>query len=183
MVTVNAVNTAPAVDAGPNATINEGDTFSGPGSFTDPDADTWTATVDYGDGSGVGPLALNPDKTFDLIHIYTSAAGSPFTVTVEVDDGTAAGTATALVTVNAVNTVTLTAALQGNTNKRTGLQKIKLRWTGAAGTNVDVYRNTAFVATAANDGTYTDSVGIGGYVYQVCETNSGPCSNEALISF
>lgn len=104
-------------------------------------------------------------------------------MTVAVNDGTAAGTATALVTVNAVITVTLTAALQGKTNKRTGLQKIRLRWTSAAGTNVDVYKNTAFLATTANDGTYTDSVGIGGYVYQVCETNSGPCPNEALISF
>ncbi|MCZ6863825.1 MAG: hypothetical protein O7I42_26840, partial [Alphaproteobacteria bacterium] len=106
------------------------------------------------------------------------------TVTASVmDSGGLPGSDTILVTVNAVHMVTLTAALRGKTNRRTGLQKIRLRWTGAAGTNVDVYKNTAFLATTANDGTYTDSVGIGGYVYQVCETNSGPCSNEALISF
>jgi len=64
-VTVN--NVAPNVDAGPDKLINEGGTFTNAGSFTDPgSADTWTATVDYGDGSGVVPLALNPDKSFTL---------------------------------------------------------------------------------------------------------------------
>jgi hypothetical protein len=33
-----------------NTTINEGDTFTANGSFTDPDSTAWTATVDYGDG-------------------------------------------------------------------------------------------------------------------------------------
>jgi len=39
--------------------INEGSFFSSSGSFHDPDlGDVWTATVDYGDGSGVQPLAI-----------------------------------------------------------------------------------------------------------------------------
>src|SRR5262249_20930095 len=46
-LTVN--NVAPAVSAGTNATINEGTTFTRTGSFTDAGADSWTATVDYGD--------------------------------------------------------------------------------------------------------------------------------------
>src|SRR5207247_2562982 len=72
IVTVNkpVSNTAPTVDVGPDATIDEGDIFSRSGSFTDPDADIWTATVNYGDGSGLQPLTLNPDKTFDLSHVY-----------------------------------------------------------------------------------------------------------------
>jgi hypothetical protein len=32
--------------------------------------DMWTATVDYGDGSGIQPLTLNEDKTFTLSHEY-----------------------------------------------------------------------------------------------------------------
>ncbi len=97
LVTVN--NMAPQVNAGPDAAITEGDTFAQSGSFTDPGADSWTATVDYGDGSGTQPLAL-AGKTFSLSHPYTSAAGSPYTVTVTVNDGTGNGQDTALVTVN-----------------------------------------------------------------------------------
>ena len=52
---------------------------SSSGSFTDPGADTWTATVDYGDGSGVQALTLT-DKTFNLSHTY--ADNGSYTVTV-----------------------------------------------------------------------------------------------------
>lgn len=55
------------------------------GSFVDPDADAWTAAVDYGDGTGPQPLALNPDKTFALRHTY--ADEGPHAVTVTLDDG------------------------------------------------------------------------------------------------
>ncbi len=45
------VNTAPSVQSFPNATLNEGDTYSASGSFTDSDSTSLTGTVDYGDGS------------------------------------------------------------------------------------------------------------------------------------
>ncbi|MEZ5559640.1 MAG: PKD domain-containing protein [Pseudomonadales bacterium] len=102
-------NTAPAVDAGAGATIDEGDTFIGGGSFTDPDDDTWTATVDYGDGSGVQVLALNADKTFALSHQYLD--DGLYTVTVTVSDGTDSGSDTVSVTVNDLGP---TAALTGD---------------------------------------------------------------------
>jgi hypothetical protein len=59
--------------------------ISGTGSFTDPGVETWTATVDYGDGSGARPLTLGPDNTFTLSHDY--AEGGNYTVTVDVFDG------------------------------------------------------------------------------------------------
>ena len=65
-LTVTVNNVAPTADAGSDATINEGGTFTSSGSFTDPGADTWTATVDYGDGFGVQALALDEDKRFAL---------------------------------------------------------------------------------------------------------------------
>jgi hypothetical protein len=83
-VTVN--NVAPEVDAGPDWTINECDTFTSSGFFIDPGSDTWTATVDYGDGSDIQPLALT-DKTFDLNHIYTDDGVYAVTVIVTDDDG------------------------------------------------------------------------------------------------
>jgi hypothetical protein len=99
--TITVTNVAPIVEAGPDATIDEGGTFTGSGSFTDPGPDTWTATVDYGDGSGVQPLALNADKTFNLSRVY--ADNSSYTVTVTVtDDDSGVGNDTLVVTVNNV---------------------------------------------------------------------------------
>jgi hypothetical protein len=96
-VTVN--NVVPSVNAGSDATINEGSTFTSSGSFTDPGADTWTATVNYGDGSGSQALTLT-GKTFSLSHVYSEAG--IYTVTVTVGDGTASGSDTAAATVNNV---------------------------------------------------------------------------------
>ncbi len=98
LVTVN--NVAPVVSAGADDTINEGATFSGGGSFTDPGADTWSATVDYGDGSGVNSLALVA-KTFSLSHLYADNGAYTVTVCVTDDDG-GSNCDSLLVTVNNV---------------------------------------------------------------------------------
>jgi len=90
-------NVAPRVDAGPDRAVGRGETFSATGSFVDPGADDWTATVDYGDGTGAKPLTLRPDQTFALSHVYASSG--TFTVTVEVADGDTAADDTVLVTV------------------------------------------------------------------------------------
>jgi PKD repeat protein len=96
-LTVNPVNDGPVVSAGDDATIDEGSTFSGSGSFADPDADSWTATVNYGDGSGSQPLTLT-GKTFNLSHSY--ADDGVYTVTVTVTDDHTSGSDTVKVTVN-----------------------------------------------------------------------------------
>ncbi|MBN1188181.1 MAG: hypothetical protein JXA46_00360, partial [Dehalococcoidales bacterium] len=92
-------NVAPAVDAGPDDTIEEGDTFTGSGFFTDPDTDNWSAGVDYGDGSDFQPLTLNPDKAFVLSHIYSDNGTYTVTVTVA-DDRGGVGSDNVTVTVN-----------------------------------------------------------------------------------
>src|SRR2546427_723303 len=67
---VSLTGEAPLVDAGADRTVDEGSTFSSAGSFIDPDAgDTWTATVNYGDGTGLQPLILT-GTTFQLSHVY-----------------------------------------------------------------------------------------------------------------
>ena len=110
-LTLTANNVKPAVDAGTDDTINEGDTFVGGGSFSDPGADTWTATVDYGDGSGSQLLALNPDGSFSLSHTYADnlTADAPYTVTVTVtdDDGGVGSDTVAVSVLNVPPTVTL----------------------------------------------------------------------------
>ena len=63
--------------------------FSGSGSFTDPDfaGHTFTATVNYGDGSGTVPLTLN-GASFTLSHDYTTILSQcTITVTVTANDG------------------------------------------------------------------------------------------------
>jgi hypothetical protein len=100
VVQVTVDNAAPEVDAGPGAAINEGDAFTSSGSFTDPGADTWTATVDYGDGSGVQPLTLT-GKTFSLSHVYADNGAHTVTVTVT-DHLGGVGQDTALVAVSNV---------------------------------------------------------------------------------
>jgi hypothetical protein len=72
-------------------TVNGGGTyllggFSGSGNFTDPDGagDTYTATVNYGDGSPTVPLTLT-GTTFVLSHNYRALIAS-YKVTVTVTD-------------------------------------------------------------------------------------------------
>jgi large repetitive protein len=83
-IAVTVTNVTPFVNAGDDAALDEGGTFAQSGSFTDPGADTWLATVNYGDGSGVQALALAGDKTFALSHVY--ADNGTYTVEVCVTD-------------------------------------------------------------------------------------------------
>jgi hypothetical protein len=95
-----APNQPPTVDAGLDASINEGETFASSGSFSDPDSSSWTATVDYGDGSGVQSLALN-GNTFALSHLYDD--DGIYTITVSVTDNQgASGSDPTVVTVGNV---------------------------------------------------------------------------------
>ncbi len=84
---VNVLDVAPTVTLGTDASLTAGAVFGRSGSFTDPGADTWTATVDYGDGSGVLPLALGSDRTFRLDHAYVNPGSYPLIVSVADQDG------------------------------------------------------------------------------------------------
>ena len=134
---VTVGNVAPTVNAGPDATISAGSSFSSSGSFTDPGNDAWSATVNYGDGSGVQALALNGNKTFSLNHTY--ALQGTYTVTVTVQDNSgASGTDAAVVTVNQV----LIPPVQtiSDLSVRPKLNKADLVWTCVPGTTYNVYR-------------------------------------------
>jgi hypothetical protein len=82
---LQAQNLPPLVGAGSGVQAREGISWNTAGSFTDAAAGlTFTATVDYGDGTGVHPLALNADHSFLLQHAY--AAKGTYTVSVQVSD-------------------------------------------------------------------------------------------------
>jgi putative nucleotidyltransferase with HDIG domain len=94
-------NPAPAtinIPAGQTAVLGG---YSAAGSFSDSDAaaDTFTATVDYGDGSGVHALTLS-GGSFTLSHSYGLTVLGTYTVTVTItDDDGASASATSAVTV------------------------------------------------------------------------------------
>ena len=63
---------------------------------------------------------------------------------------------------------------------------VDLKWTGATGERVDLWRNGKLYLRPNNDGEMTDNVGStasGTYTYKICETNSTKCSNEASVVF
>jgi Ca2+-binding RTX toxin-like protein len=96
---VTVVNHAPVatLNAPPVVVSGQDAVFSG--GFADPDtADTWTATVNFGDGTGAQPLTLNPDHTFSVTHNYLTYATDQVVVTVQ-DSGGASGSAGGTVSV------------------------------------------------------------------------------------
>jgi hypothetical protein len=84
-VTVN--NVPPRLFLGSAEVIRAGDTMYHTATFIDPGADTWTATVDYGDGSGPQTLAVRPDGHLLFEHRYKKPGAYRVTVTVLDDDG------------------------------------------------------------------------------------------------
>jgi tape measure domain-containing protein len=98
--TVHVSNVAASINTFSSATILRGESYSASSSFSDPGADTWSATVNYGDGSGTSALSLS-GKNFSLAHTYATAG--TFTVTVTVNDGTTTSTSTATVTVKSAS--------------------------------------------------------------------------------
>jgi hypothetical protein len=99
-VSLTVRNTTPTVWLGDDVALLEGDTLVRTGSFVDPGLDAWTATVDYGDGTGVQPLTLDPDdKTFELRHTYARDGFYMLEVRVYDDEHGPAGVASITVTV------------------------------------------------------------------------------------
>lgn len=86
-ITVHHRNGNPTVIVGADASITEGTLFTQSGSFSDGDSVTWTATVNYGDDTGIESLSLNPDKSFNLSHRYDSQGSYTVKVCVTDDDG------------------------------------------------------------------------------------------------
>ncbi|MEL6109031.1 MAG: GEVED domain-containing protein [Planctomycetota bacterium] len=66
--------------------LDEGDAIDLTGSFSDPGADTWTITVDYGDDT-VETLAFDDSKMFRLQHQFVDEGVYEVVVTIQDDDG------------------------------------------------------------------------------------------------
>jgi uncharacterized repeat protein (TIGR01451 family) len=85
-VTTTVAAFVPQVNIGPDVNLPPGGTLNMGGSFVDPSTDTWTATVDYGDGGGRQPLTLS-GHNFALNHTYPNVGDYRVTVTVTDREG------------------------------------------------------------------------------------------------
>ncbi len=93
-----AESSPPIINLKQEICVKEGGTIALTGSFKDPDSERWTASVDYGDGTGAHALTLRSDETFKLRWVYGD--NGSYTVTVRViDESGAIGTANLKVTV------------------------------------------------------------------------------------
>jgi hypothetical protein len=76
--------------------------------------------------------------------------------------------------------------LSGRGRKVGGINTVRLTWTGATSSQVDVFRNDVLIVTTTNDGSYIDSTGDTGrasYTYRVCEAGTSTCSNDVRVRF
>ncbi len=133
-------------------------TFDGSGS-----SDSDGSITDYSWSFGGNGSIVN--------HTFGSAGTYSVTLTVTDDDG-ATDTATQSVTVTDGGTgpAPIDLSFAGTTRKG----YLKVRWSGANGSRVDIYRDGSRVARTRNDGKWNDKNVTAGvtYAYQVCEQNS-----------
>jgi DNA/RNA endonuclease G (NUC1) len=102
-VTVN--NVAPSVGTPPNGAVNVGTAYTASGTFSDPGADTWSAIVNWGDGSAEQTVPVS-GGTYSLSHTFASAG--TFTVSIQIADDDTATTVT-----HSVNVVQPAVGLSG----------------------------------------------------------------------
>jgi len=144
------INVAPVVDAGGDGTTNAFGVLARTASFTDPGADDWTVTVDWGDGSEPDHPTVLSDKRFALVHTY--AVADEYTVVVQVDDGDGGvGTATFDVT--------------ATVSDCTGVMTTGAQWVGGASGGPTAWNLPANWKPAAVPGAGDDVYLCAGHVY------------------
>ena len=89
-------NVAPSLPTGVAFAVKSGTPLASTLTFTDPGADSWNATADYGDGTGVQAVTVGPGKTLNLNHAFPTNGTYTVNLTVN-DDDTGVGTGTVTV--------------------------------------------------------------------------------------
>lgn len=77
-------------------------------------------------------------------------------------------------------------ALTADGYKSKGVKKVDLTVNGAAGSNVDLYRDGSKIATTSASSTYTDTIsgkGGGTFTYKACDEGTTTCTVEQTVVF
>ncbi|WP_406664894.1 S8 family serine peptidase [Gallaecimonas sp. GXIMD1310] len=145
--------------------------FADASSDRDGDISSWL--WDFGDGSSA--TTANPTHSY--------AAGGSYTVTLTVTDATGL-TDTATQTVTVSDTVIAVTVLRSYVSRR-GSALVDLRWQGASGDMVDIYRNGVLISTTNNDGRYRDRFQLtaDSASYQICNAGTDYCSEPLTVNF
>ena len=151
---------------------------------------TWLPDMAFSDVAS--PLPGQPDATVQSVYAgdydYGSAIASKHLTSW--DDGrvTISGQSQqdAFTDSEAVPTPTPTPTpivLDARVQTQGNQHRVQLGWSPADGGRVNVLRNGAILGTTADDGNVVDKLGTrtGSFTYQVCETDSGDCSNEVNV--
>jgi subtilisin family serine protease len=152
-------------------------TFNGSDS-RDPDGSIVSYAWDFGDGTtGSG---VSASRTYSAANTYTVA----LTVT---DNGGLTGSTSQQVTVTAPATPPPGGfTLSVTAYKVSGRKHADLVWSGASGSQVDVFRDGTKVGTPNNNGSWTHSTnerGGGSHTYRVCEVGTNTCSPDVTVSY
>jgi hypothetical protein len=181
-------NTAPTVTISAPAvgtSVTGGTSINFSGSASDKEdgnlsaAVSWRSSVDGQIGTGAS-------------FSRTLTAGS-HTITASVTDSRGASssrqttvTVTAPVTEPAPSTPSTGVSLSANQYKVKGTHRVDLRWSGAATSSVNIFRDGVRVLSVPNTGSATDAPnGKGGrtYTYKLCEAGTATCSNPVVVVF
>ena len=171
-------DTPPPVNQPPTASFTFSCTdlscsFNASGS-SDSDGFIASYALAFGDGSsGSGVTAI---RTYEAAGSYTVI------LTVTDNEGATGSTSKSVTVTTAPGGIVLSAVGR----KVRAVNQSDLTWSGAAGSNVDIFRNGVKLTTTTNDGEHTDVLGkgvTGTFTYQVCDAGTSICSNTATVTF
>lgn len=146
--------------------------------FTDQSADDDGEIVAWAweFGDGFGSVEQDPTHTYALSFFY-------FVTLTVTDDKGATDTVIKEIFVPPLDAgITLSATGY----KSRGEKLVDLTWTGATGTEVEVYRSADPPFVTENDGAHTDVLGRtkeSSFTYLVCEVGTNLCSNAVTVTF
>ena len=166
----------------------------------DPSADTWTATSTNAADARFSHTAVwtgsemivwgGVDIDGNRLNTgsrYCAQSGPPPTPT-PTPTPTSTPTPTPTPTVTPTPTPTPgSITLSAHGRRVQGKHTVDLSWTGATSANIDIYRDGVVIATAPNNETYKDFIGVRGgnarYIYKVCDASTQNCSNQVTVRF